>query len=245
MEGILVEQRPHQAYDIVDTRNDQYGCLRLYYDKRAGALPLNTTVSFLIRTSASGYPYAQLISVIQRNATRFHPEDRSKWYTWGEDAEAHFLQHIVPQLQVDLRIHPQKAACPWVMDFYDYTNHRPADLKVQNTPFFTVSKYRYRGRPCDPAYSVTFNRKDYEHYLSHYPDCDIYYWIHWTQREYRTITVPEICGVWRGAFSQMASCIQHRIAPLHPYLHRQDDDHNAKDSFLFDLRDAAVFERLL
>lgn len=127
----------------------------------------------------------------------------------------------------------------------DYSNNRPADLKTQTTPFFKVSKYKYKGVRCDPAYSVTFNRKDYENYKQNYPNCDIYFWVCWKQLEYKGITVPKINGVWRGVFSKMAMCIESGSAPLHPYVHRKDDDHNAKDSFVFNLLDEEVFERLI
>ena len=34
-------------------------------------------------------------------------------------------------------------------------------------------------------------------------------------------------------------------APLHPYIHRKDDDHNAKDSFVFNLLDTEIFEKVV
>ncbi|MDO4705225.1 MAG: hypothetical protein Q4A98_03305 [Comamonadaceae bacterium] len=47
-----------------------------------------------------------------------------------------------------------------------------SDLKTQNTPFFTASRYGL-----DPRFAVTFNRKDYERYKRIYPSIVIYFWI--------------------------------------------------------------------
>lgn len=245
MEGLLVEILDNESYDIVDTRNDQYGRLRLYYNRIKETLPLNCTVEFEVKTSSAGNRYAKFISLVERNQALFNTEDRSRWYEWGENEEADFIANVVPIIGDDIRIHPDKAHCSWAIDLYDYTRNRPADLKTQNTPFFTVSKYRYKGVRCNPAYSVTFNRKDYDNYRVHYPDCDIYFWVHWTQLTYREITVPEIRGVWKGDFSRMAECIENGDAPLHPYIHRQNDDHNARDSYVFNLQDQDIFQQIV
>lgn len=244
MEGLFVEICPTESYDIVDTRNKQYGRLRMYYNQLKANLALNTTVSFDIKRSASENIYAKYIATVERNAAIFNTEDRDQWYSWGENEENDFITHIVPHLNLDIRINPQKKTCSWAIDLIDYTNNRPADLKTQNTPFFTVGKYHYKGVPCNPDYSVTFNRKDYNNYRINYPNCDIYFWVHWIQTQYRNITVQEIYGVWRGNFSQMALCIENGDVPLHHYMHRVNDDHNAKDSYVFNLKDEDVFEKV-
>lgn len=245
MEGIVVEVRPNEAYDIVDTRNDRYRKLKLYYDKREITLAVNMSVEFEVRTSAVGNTYAKFLTVVERNQAIFNTEDRTRWYEWGEAGEDNFIANVVPVIGLDIKKNPAKVERPWEIDLYDYTNNRYADLKIQNTPFFTVGKYKYRGRYCDPTYSVTFNHKDYERYSREHPDCDIYFWITWNQKEYRGHTIPEIHGVWRGCFARMAERIQKKEAPLHAYQHRTTDDHNARDSYIFDLRDTYVFEQLL
>ncbi len=245
MEGILIEILDDKSYDIVDTRNDQYGRLRLYYNCMKERLPQNSTVEFEIKTNSTGGHYAKFISLVERNQTQFNTEDRSQWYGLGEDEEAAFIANIVPLIGNDIRINPKKAHCKWAIDLYDYTLNRPADLKTQNTPFFFVSRYKYKGKRCNPAYSVTFNRKDYNYYKEKYPNCDIYFWIHWTQCTYKETTVPEIYGVWKADFSKIAECIENGQAPLHPYMHRQNDDHNAKDSYIFNLQDTDIFQQLI
>lgn len=245
MKGVLVEICPNEQYDIVDTRNDQYHRLKMYYGRSKKEIPINSTVEFEITTSAIGNTYAKFISLVERNDTIFNTEDRSQWYDWGANEEIDFVTNIVPLIGDDIRINPDKNRYSWAIDLYDYTRNRPADLKTQNTPFFTVSRYRYKGEKCDPAYSVTFNRKDYENYKNNYPNCDIYFWVHWTQRIYRGIEVPDVHGVWKGSFHKMAEYIENGIVPLHPYQNRQDDDHNAKDSYVFNLQDEEVFQRII
>lgn len=245
MQGLLVELCPNEKYDIVDTRNDRYRRLRLYYDKQSVKLTVNTTVEFDIKISAIGKTYAKFISVVERNQAIFNTEDRDRWYEWGEAGEDNFVTKIAPVIGLDIKKNPAKATCPWEIDLVDYTNNRYADLKIQNTPFFTVGKYSYNGQRCDPTYSVTFNRKDFIKYSNEHPDCDIYFWVTWNQTEYRGHTIPELHGVWRGCFSKMAERITQGAAPLHAYQHRTTDDHNARDSYVFDLRDTYVFEHLL
>lgn len=245
MRGLIVKCENDKEFTIVDTRSDQHGRLRLYHNEPAGTLAVGMTVDFELKVSGAGNTYAKLTSVIERNQALFSTEDRTKWYEWGEDEEADFVEKIVPQIGLDIRKNPEKEHCSWAIDLFDYTNDRPADLKVQNTPFFTVAKYHYCGKRCDPTYSVTFNRKDYESYQANYPDCSIYFWVHWTQREYHDITVPELYGVWRAELSKLGKRIQRGEAPLHAYQNRQTDDHNARDSYVFSLLDEEVFERLL
>ena len=108
MERLLVEIRPADSFDIVDTRNDQYGRLRMYYDTPKPSLRPNTTVSFALHTSAMGNVYAKFISVVERNHAIFNTEDRSQWYTLGEDEEADFIRLIVPQIHLDIRKNPEK-----------------------------------------------------------------------------------------------------------------------------------------
>lgn len=53
-----------------------------------------------------------------------------------------------------------------------------------------------------------------------------------------------IRGVWRSKVQKLVSQIEAEKVYLHGYKHRLTDDKNAKDSYLFDLRDIDVFERL-
>ena len=48
-----------------------------------------------------------------------------------------------------------------------------------------------------------------------------------------------------SVYPEFKKSIQNNEVVLHEYLHRKDDDHNAKESYLFNLADQTVFERLL
>lgn len=245
MEGILVSLNHEEKRGKVDTRNDEIGILTIYFRKLTEDVQLNRSVVFELVTSKTGNRYAKFISMADRNQVMFNTEDRSQWYVWGEEEEKDFIVHTVPKLGVDLRINPRKEQEPWVIDFVDYTHNRYADLKTQNTPFFTAGKYRYGGVPYDPAYTVTFNKKDYDCYIAEYPNSDIYFWVCWQQLQYKDISVKRVYGVWRAPFRKLAQKIQVGEVALHTYQHRESDDHNAKKSYLFNLMDCKIFERLL
>lgn len=245
MEGRLCSLDPEQKRGKVDTRNDEYGLLTIYFKTIPPDLKVGATVEFNVTTSRFGNLYAIFVSVVKRNKAQFNTEDRGKWYIWGEEREKDFISIICQATGRDIRINPDKAKHPWAIDLYDYTAMKPADLKTQRTPFFMAGKYWHDGFRYNPAFTVTFNRKDFERYKENYPLCDIYFWVDWKQCKYDNITIPHVCGVWRASFPEMAKKIQDQKVALHSYMHRKDDDHNAKDSFLFDLRDCVVFERIL
>lgn len=245
MEGVLLSINREEKWGRVDTRNDGIGILTIYFQTVTDAIQPNCTVEFQLKTSKAGKRYAKFTAVADRNQALFNTEDRAQWYVWGEDVEGDFIAQIVPKLGIDLRINPEKAQEPWAIDLYDFTHQRYADLKAQNTPFFTAGKYRYYGVPYDPTYTVTFNKKDYERYKMEHPDCDIYFWVHWQQLEYKSMRVNPLYGVWRAPFSRLAEKIEAGEVSLHQYQYRVNDDHNAKESYLFNLADAAVFERLV
>lgn len=243
MYGLLKFVASDGSYGKVDTRSDKYGILSIY--KVPMNLPINTTVKFQLVLSSKNNYYAKFIEVADRNMSLYNTEDRKQWYKWGEGKEDEFIATIVPNLQNEIIINPEKESDPTRIDLYDLTNERYADLKVQDTPFFTSGRYCYNGIPYDPSYTVTFNRKDYENYRAHHPDCDIYFWVSWQQLSYRDIKVESVEGIWRASFSRMSELIENGIVALHPYIYRQNDDHNAKDSFLFNLNDPTVFERIM
>lgn len=61
--------------------------------------------------------------------------------------------------------------------------------------------------------------------------------------EYKNIVVDPIHGVWVANFEKIKEAIENGVVQLHSYQNRLDDDHNAKDSYLFDLRDEEIFRR--
>ena len=246
MKGILLSIDFQNKSGKVDTRNDQLGILNIYFKKIPENIQNHCTVEFELVTSQAGNKYAKFLSVVDRNKTIFNTEEREKWYVHGENAEQAFISKIVPSLNINLQINPEKSEKPWVIDFYDYTHNNYADLKTQNTPFFSAGKYKYNNTlPYDPSYTVTFNKKDYLHYKQNYPNCDIYFWINWMQLSYKQIKVSPVYGVWKAPFQKLSHLIETNKVALHTYQNRKNDDHNAKESYLFYLLDNSIFEKLL
>ncbi|WP_409522349.1 hypothetical protein [Nitrincola sp. MINF-07-Sa-05] len=161
-------------------------------------------------------------------------EDRGWWYLHGEKLEEKFVSICRGKLKINASINPQKIDDKTVPDLI--VEGALADLKTQNTPFFTVSRYNM-----DPRFTVTFNRKDYERYQALYPDIVIYFWLDWTQTRWQKNEVEYLGGVFRLPFSAIVAMIESG-APEHHYVHRQSpEDRNAKSSFLLDVR---TFETL-
>ena len=157
-------------------------------------------------------------------------EDRCWWYLHGEQLEAQFVMVCQKHLGIDASINPEKTCDPTVPDLI--VGGKMADLKTQNTPFFTASSYNM-----DPRYTVTFNRKDYERYSALYPEILIYFWVDWRQKEWRNKRVEYFGGIFFLPFQDLRANIE-RGAPEHQYIHRQrPGDRNAKSSFLVDIRD--------
>ena len=167
----------------------------------------------------------------QRNAAIAHDtEDRDWWYLHGNNLEESFVQICQQRLALKAQINPSKRFDKYAPDLMVEGNL--ADLKTQNTPFFTASKYGL-----DPQYTFTFNRKDYERYQSRYPEIDIYVWLDWRQVEGYGAKVNYLGGFFTLPFTRVAELIEAG-AKDHFYLRRQsEEDRNAKSSFLLDIRD--------
>lgn len=172
---------------------------------------------------------------IDRNLAVPHDtEDRSWWYMHGERLEEQFVTLCRNRLNINAEINPEKVSDSTAPDLV--VDGILADLKTQNTPFFTAGRYKM-----DPRYSVTFNRKDYERYKTKYPSIVIYFWLDWMQTQWRNNQVEYLGGIYRLPFAQVKEIIEQG-APEHVYMHRQTPgDRNAKSSFLLDVRD---FEEL-
>jgi hypothetical protein len=167
---------------------------------------------------------------VDRNREVPHPtEDKAWWCQHGSDLEARFVKICKDQFGLDAKINPDKATNPYAPDLV--VNGVLADLKVQNTPFFTAPRYGL-----DPRFTVTFNRKDYARYSELYSGIDIYYWIDWAQLAWKDRRVQYLGGVFWAPFKKLAGMIEAG-APEHNYIHRRNDTQgNAKSSFLLDLR---------
>lgn len=247
MEGQVIEINIEKGYGRIETYNKQVKRITFYLNKVSEKIVENDTVSFELKRSRSGIFYAQYVKLIHRNLSKYNTEDKQKWCKEGELLEQAFVKNIVPLIGRDIIINPEKATNPYAIDLLDRENNKFADLKSQNTPFFTCGIFVYMKNNIhyDPTYTMTFNKKDYERYKILYPDCDIYVCINWMQLKYKNICVKPLNGVWRAHFPAMAGLIERDKVKLHEYDHRKDDNRNAQLSYLFDLRDQEIFERLL
>lgn len=242
--GRVTQVDDENDYCIVDTGNDDYRRLRVY--KVDSSVQIGDTVLFDTRTSQRGYPYGVFKRIEDRNTSIYNTEDRAQWYEEGENLERYFVGEIAPRFSNGIIINPEKRDEPWKMDLYDTINDCYADLKNQQTPFFTAFRYaKPDGTPYDPTYTVTFNKKDYENYIINYQDADIYFWVDWKQLRYKDYSVSPIKGIWRARFRDIARVIEEGEVPLHSYQFRRNDDHNAQDSYLLDLNDPQVFTHII
>lgn len=158
-------------------------------------------------------------------------EARMKWYQYGEDLEKLFISTVAPSLHLPIIINPKKKKDPTVIDM-TYLGKFPADLKTQNTPFFTANKY---GVP--PQFAVTFNHKDYTRYKKLYPFAIIFFWIEWKQLSWKGKNVKPMHGLWKVPFWKIVRDIENGSVKLHTYQKRSKDSRpNAKDSYVLDLR---------
>mgnify|MGYP003376655832 CR=1 FL=1 len=156
-------------------------------------------------------------------------EDRGWWYVHGEQLEVSFVTLCQERLNLDALINPAKDLDSTAPDLV--VEGVLADLKTQNTPFFTAGRYGL-----DPRFTVTFNRKDYERYKALYPGIVIYFWIDWKQTTWGNNSVDYFGGVFRLPFERVAALIDGG-AKEHAYINRTSpDDRNAKSSFLLDIR---------
>lgn len=242
MFGIIRENDNRLDYGIVESRDRTLGTIRVY--NLPDFAEVGMTVEFEDIVSKRGNTYGRYISLPERNNTIFNTEDRKLWYEWGSNKEDVFVEEVAPMLGLDIIINPEKLTNPTVIDLYDRKNNVYCDLKVQDTPFFTAHRYKYLGAYYNPTYTVTFNQKDYENYKTNYDNPYIFFWVNWQQLEGYGTTVEPINGIWRASFNDMALAIEKGKVHLHNYIHRVNDDFNAKNSYLFSLLDTDIFEKL-
>jgi hypothetical protein len=146
-----------------------------------------------------------------------------------KNLEFDFVTKCRDLLGLEISINPQKQLDKTAPDLV--FEGCLADLKTQNTPFFTSSRYGI-----DPRFCVTFNRKDFERYASMYPEINIFFWVDWKQLSYKEFSTTHLAGVFKVGFSKLREMVEAG-APEHAYLRRINDKAgNAKTSFLFDVR---------
>lgn len=184
------------------------------------------------------------IATVERNAAIFNTEDRDQWYSWGENEENGFITHIVPHSNLDIRINPQKKMCSWAIDLIDYTNNRPADLKTPNTPFSLLESILIKVYHVILTTQLPLIEKIIITTESTILTVTYTFGFIGFKLSTEILQFKKYMVYSAAIFSQMALCIENGDAPLHPYMHRVNDDHNAKDSYVFNLKDEDVFEKV-
>lgn len=161
-------------------------------------------------------------------------EDKLWWTEHGARMEVRFVAEVAPRLGLDALLNPAKASDPFAPDLL--VRGQLADLKVQNTPFFTAARYGL-----DPQHTVTFNRKDYLRYSELYPTIELFFWVAWTTLEWPArqprARVQKMAGLREVPFAELASRVEDGRTPLHSYIRCVGGRAgNATESYLFDLR---------
>ncbi|WP_143560431.1 hypothetical protein [Sporosarcina sp. P21c] len=183
-----------------------------------------------------------MYDINQKVVTNKDLQNKSAWCAHGESKEKNFVREFGRQL--GLKINPEKENNKYAPDLAYVSNNGLADLKTQNTPFFTAAKYN-----CNPSFTVTFNRKDADRYRKEEPKIDIYFWVNWiavryfresSNLQYNTdINVEPLNGIWRVSFTDLDTIIGK--SPLHQYQQRVNDTQgNAKESYLINLCDPLI-----
>jgi len=163
------------------------------------------------------------------------------WCKKGESLEIAFLEQYGAEFK--LILNPDKVIKPTVPDFVHTPSNRLADLKTQNTPFFSSKKLF----GLDPQFAVTFNKIDLDRYQQLYPNILIYYSISWLATSIvfdsgASIKVQPLSGVWGIRLENLLPLCGSQN--LHEYKQRKNDTNgNAKDSYVVDLRSKG-FKRL-
>ena len=146
-------------------------------------------------------------------------EDKDTWCDLGEDEERNFLKAQDFHL-VNFMPNPEKDNDKYTQDL---RVSFPSDLKTVRTAWRRSQEMF----GLDPSYAISLNRKDVERYNRLYPniiivfdiDMDGYKAVHWAD------------------LTRINRLIKSNFAKEHIYKNRVDDDQgNAKSSFVFDCR---------
>lgn len=158
-------------------------------------------------------------------------ENKTPWLAFGEQRERTFIENVAPEAGLNAERNPEKDDDPTALDLL--VDGAPADLKTQETPFFTAEK----NYDLPPQHVVTFNANDHRRY-QHKDNPDVYFWVRWRDElEGYGAEVTGMEGVWRAAFAHIEAVIESRRAPRHEYRRRRGDTENANVSYLLDLRE--------
>ena len=155
-------------------------------------------------------------------------EDKTWWIGWGKQKEQEFLKLCERE-----GILPGIAASYGPDHYPEYTYQgRYLDLKTVETPFFMARKHY----GLDSNFAVSLNKQDVFDCTYKYPKCQLVFWIQWASEIKYGVAVETRHEIRFLSYERMRELVSH--APVHIYQKRIDDNQgNAKDSYILDLRD--------
>jgi len=175
-------------------------------------------------------------------------EDKMHWIEESNVREKNFCL-IMKKLGKNLIINPDKRAKPTEPDLLDVDTNNLAELKTIFTPIFTIP-WLYPKHTFVPQYTATFDRPDYENYLSNYPGLQVYFFVRWDELQYidkkgkyDPISVKPMLGIWLTSIEEIHREITNRKIPYRLKLIRKDGtnkifdkDGNSKYNYPLDVR---------
>lgn len=174
------------------------------------------------------------------NQELFNADENLELYEWGEQVKTNFVEKVAPNLGLDLVFADPTNKESGKVNLIDRKNNRQGDIQVQETPFFTSGDYLYCGIWCDPSYTVSLNKENYDSYALIDGDFDIYYLVHWKKLQGYGVTVEKVQGLWVTSFAKLRKAIEKGGVSLHRYW-----DRDGEKSYLLNLNDTNVFTRYL
>jgi hypothetical protein len=172
-------------------------------------------------------------------------ENREEWYGLSSLWEKKFCDEIAPHHGLCVQINPEKELDPTRPDLLTTLSDGSevlSELKPQFTPFFKA-KSIYK---VDPQYAFALNVRDI-------PDLPqkgiVYFWVRWnitqwTDNNGYTYNVNSMDRVWYAQSKTVCRFIEIEQPPIHHYARRVDDPHNARRSYIFDIRNFTKKEKV-
>tara|TARA_B100001093_G_C26833511_1_gene1017253 strand:+ start:798 stop:1301 length:504 start_codon:yes stop_codon:yes gene_type:complete len=153
-------------------------------------------------------------------------ESKLEWCAYGEQLEVDFINNNIFRDTV-LCMNPEKDTDKFT---FDMRINFPCDLKSRNTPWRLSEKLF----GISPTYAVTIDGKDLRRYSEKYPNICIVF----------DIVYPDYKNVHYGFIYHFLKMRKEKALHKHEYKERKNDTKgNAKDCYIFDIRNLPILRR--
>jgi len=165
-------------------------------------------------------------------------EDKLAWCEEAHEDERQFVDQRLPELGIRGVVNPDKLVDRYTFDLKMILQ---SDLKSVRTPLFKAHELY----GIDPQYAVTFNIKDALRYRQRYPNILVIFdvwWqtLEWTDRQGVVYKVAPMRATHCGFLDDIRRAVKKSGNQVLTYQRRAGDTAgNAKDSYVFDVRDLA------